>query len=171
MNKFTQSDINRQNSKVAASNMAINALEGSVARPDIKKVSGQPKRSKNGYNVDIVLAYFKEYGLPEPEREYQFAAIIGRRWRFDFAWPHYQKPTKVEGFDSYDVVRCKIALEIDGGIWINGGHNRGAQMLKTWEKENEAACMGWRIIRCQPKDLCTQNTVNLIKRALGINSH
>jgi len=160
MSKFTQADIDRQNAKVAASKRAISAQNRPLAHPDSKKGSRQPKRSKNGYNVDIVLAYFRSHKLPIPKAEFRFHET--RLWRFDFAWD-----MKNRGYP--EDIYTNVALEIDGGIWVNGGHNRGAQMLKTWEKENEAACMGWRIIRCQPKDLCTQNTVNLIKRALGIN--
>lgn len=41
-------------------------------------------------------------------------------------------------------------------------------MLKEWEKLNEAAALGWRVIYCQPDDLCTLATVDLIKRCLGL---
>ena len=37
-----------------------------------------------------------------PEREFRFCE---RRWRFDFAWPSH-----------------KVAVEIDGGIFIHGRH-------------------------------------------------
>ncbi len=102
------------------------------------------------YNPKIVLAYFKDAGLPQPLLEHKFHP--DRRWRFDFAWPFPPQ----------------VALEVDGGIWIHGGHNRGAQMKATWEKENEAVIAGWRILKCEPKDLCTDATVNLLKRAIGI---
>ena len=81
--------------------------------------------------------------------EYQFHS--SRKWRFDWAWP-------LE----------KVALEVDGGIWIRGGHNRGAQMKLTWEKENEANIMGWKLLKCEPKDLCTVQTAMLIRRALNL---
>jgi hypothetical protein len=101
------------------------------------------------YNTKIVTAFFADSGIPEPKFEYRFHPE--RKWRFDICWP-----------------MAGLALEVDGGIWIQGGHNRGAQMLKTWEKENEAICSGYRILRCQPKDVCTTETAKLIKRALGL---
>jgi len=104
---------------------------------------------KSGYNQKVVLAFFKEHGIPEPEFEVRFHP--DRMWRSDICW-------RGRG----------LMLECDGGIFIAGGHNRGAQMLKTWEKENEACCMGYRILRCQPKDLCTKDTADLIKRCLGL---
>ena len=59
-----------------------------------------------------------------------------------------------------------IALEVEGGVWIGGRHTSGAGFVKDMEKYNEAAAMGWRIIRCQPKQLCSSNTIELIRRAI-----
>lgn len=113
------------------------------------------------YNSKIVLAYFKEQGLPEPETEYKFHP--DRKWRFDFAWV-----LEGEGaFEEYGVDRG-LAMEVEGGVWISGRHSRGSGFVKDMEKYNEAAAMGWRVLRVQPKDLCTQATVNLVKRCLGL---
>lgn len=96
-------------------------------------------------NKDALIGYFIKHGLPPALAEHRFHPT--RRWRFDFAWP-------LE----------RVALEVDGGVFGIGrpcprchqrkmvGHNRGAQMKKTWEKENTAMAMGWRIIRCTPSD-------------------
>jgi len=108
------------------------------------------------YNVKVVLAYFKECKLPSPEVEFKFHPE--RRWKLDFAWP-VGHPGAIEG---------GVYLEVDGGIFSHGSHTRGARMLKTWERDNEATCRGWRGLRCQPRDLCTQATVDLIKRALAM---
>lgn len=65
------------------------------------------------------------------EREYRFHAM--RKWRFDFAWPV-----------------AKIAVEIDGGTWGGGRHSRGAGYAADCEKLNNAALMGWCVIRLTP---------------------
>ena len=57
--------------------------------------------------------------------EYRFAAPE-RRWRADFAWP-----------------RLRVALEIDGGTWVSGRHNRPGSVLKDMEKGNGYAVRGW----------------------------
>ena len=114
------------------------------------------------YSPKIAVAFFREQGIPEPELEYQFHS--GRRWRFDFAWPRVAIPMP----DHLHMEDACVALEVDGGIWIRGGHNRGAQMKKTWEKENTAQIMGWKILKVEPKDLCLVSTANMIKQALGI---
>lgn len=99
------------------------------------------------YNKKIVVQYFRSQGIPEPVFEHKFCD--DRKWRFDVAF-----------------VEHRVAVEIDGGIWIGGGHNRGAQIKKTWEKENEAQIMGWKILKCEPEDLCLVSTTDMIKRAL-----
>lgn len=53
-----------------------------------------------------------------------------RKWRFDFA-----------------DVDNKIAVELEGGIWINGRHNRGKGYESDIEKYNEALILGWRVLR------------------------
>lgn len=100
------------------------------------------------YNPAIVLAYFKSEKLPASAREFQFHPT--RKWRFDFCWPNQ-----------------KVALEIQGGIWMaRGGHNTGVALRKEHEKRNEAARRGWRILYVEPKDLCTLDTVKLIRESL-----
>lgn len=107
------------------------------------------------YSLPVALSFFKSEGLPEPLVEHQFAKDIGRKWRFDFA---FIIPTS----------GVKAALEVQGGLFVRGGHNRGAYMLKEHEKRNEAACRGWLMLYCQPSELCTMDTVNLLKRALQL---
>lgn len=100
------------------------------------------------YNPKIVIGYFASRALHIPEIEFRFHDE--RQWRFDFAWPFQ-----------------KVYLEVDGGIWIAGGHNRGAQIKKDWEKRNAATILGWRGLWCEPKDLCTVDMAEIIRKALG----
>ena len=99
------------------------------------------------YNPAIVVAFFTESGLLVPEVEYRFHP--DRKWRFDFAWP-----------DS------RVYLEVDGGIYIAGAHNRGARIKKDWEKRNAATVLGWRGLWCEPRDLCTAAMVMTIGSSL-----
>ena len=92
-------------------------------------------------------ALCRSYGLPEPVAEYRFCE---RRWKFDYAWPDR-----------------KLALEVEGGLWIMGRHNRPSGMLKDFEKYNRAAVLGWRILKCTPRTLCTSATLETIKEAIA----
>lgn len=73
-------------------------------------------------------------GLPEPVPEYRFHPQ--RKWRMDYAWPMH-----------------RIAVEIDGGLWINGGHSRGVGRLRDMEKDRAATLLGWRTLRYAPDQL------------------
>ncbi len=106
-------------------------------------------RSSNGYNPVVVTSFFREHGVPEPKYEFVFASP--RRWRLDLAWP-----------DS------KLGIEVQGGIWVGGAHNRGAALVKEHDKRNFLAELGWRVLYVQPRDLCLKDTADLIKRCLGV---
>tara|TARA_R110002153_G_scaffold239886_1_gene394447 strand:+ start:5843 stop:6205 length:363 start_codon:yes stop_codon:yes gene_type:complete len=93
-------------------------------------------------------ALFVQLGLPEPVTEHKFHPI--RRWRFDYAWPDH-----------------KIALEVEGGVWTGGRHTSSVGFIKDMEKYNAAACLGWRIIRCQPSTLMKLATIETLKEAMN----
>lgn len=114
------------------------------------------------YSPKVVLAFFASERLPTPELEYRFHPE--RKWRFDFAWEFKQ----LESHNHENGEWIRLALEVQGGIWIQGGHNRGAGLRAEHEKRNEAARLGWRILYVEPKDLCLVSTVKLIKDCLGL---
>lgn len=69
-------------------------------------------------------------GLAAPLREHRFHDE--REWRFDFAWP-----------------ACKVALEIEG----RGRHQTVKGARDDCEKYNEAARLGWKVIRFPATDV------------------
>ena len=73
-----------------------------------------------------------ESDLPSPAIEYLFAKEVGRAFRFDFAWPEHDPP---------------IAVETEGGTWNRGRHVRGRGFEKDAEKYNQAALLGWVVLR------------------------
>ena len=89
-------------------------------------------------------------GLPAPELELRFAPP--RRWRFDYAWPV-----------------LKLAMEVDGGGWINGRHSRGSGIEKDAEKQNAAVAMGYRVLRATPAMVKDGRALAAIERVLRGN--
>ncbi|HRY32087.1 MAG TPA: hypothetical protein P5531_03870 [Bacteroidales bacterium] len=68
-----------------------------------------------------------------------------RKWRFDYAIP-----------------QINLAIEVEGGIYKRGRHVRPKGFIKDMEKYNTATTMGWRVIRIQPSELMTTNTIIMI---------
>ncbi|MBJ8432865.1 DUF559 domain-containing protein [Acinetobacter pittii] len=62
------------------------------------------------------------------EQEYKFHPK--RKWRADFL-----------------ISGKKILVEVEGGIWRGGRHTRGNGYLGDMEKYNEAAMMGFTVLR------------------------
>jgi hypothetical protein len=116
------------------------------------------KVHKQKHNPALVAAFFRSYGIPDPEFEYRFHET--RKWRFDIAWPTQPEQNSIR--KDYG----GVYLEVQGGIWMGGGHNRGAQMKKDWEKYNTATEMGWRPLFVEPCDLLKRETAEMIRRAL-----
>jgi len=84
--------------------------------------------------------------LPEPQHDYRFVAeeIVGlgpgirkrlqeaglKDWKFDWAWPE-----------------CKVAVELEGGIWSGGRHVRGKGYEDDCIKYNYARSKHWSVYR------------------------
>lgn len=96
---------------------------------------------------DALAFQIKAAGLPIPEREWRFHPT--RRWRFDFAWPG-----------------DKLAVEVEGGVFVQGRHSRGVGMLADMEKYASAVLMGWRVLRVAAPHIKSGEALQWIEGAL-----
>ena len=99
-----------------------------------------------GSGVSFVLVC-RALRVPEPTPEFRFHPT--RKWRFDFAWPER-----------------KLALEVQGAIFTQGRHTRGAGLLKEHEKLNAAAIAGWRVLFVTPAQIRNGQAVQFVEQAL-----
>lgn len=90
--------------------------------------------------------------LPKPTLQLHFHP--SRKWRFDFSW----EPEK-------------IAVEIQGGSFTGGGHNRPLQQAKDYEKQREAVRLGWRVLPFNTLDLKDPVACVEFVAALLTNAH
>lgn len=112
----------------------------------------------------LFFALLKAHGVPLPRAEYVFAPP--RKWRFDYAWPDEWES---HGAYAGNMNGPNVAVEVEGGAWTRGRHTRGKGFIADMEKYNEAAVRGWRVIRVTPQQLCTLDTIALIRRALTLS--
>ena len=80
----------------------------------------------------------------EVVKEHQFHPV--RKWRFDYA-----------------IIDLKIAVEVDGAVWVGGRHNRAAGYIADMEKLNTAVSMGWLVLRITTDDRFCTKTLKMIK--------
>lgn len=88
-------------------------------------------------------------GLPPGEGQYRF--VPGRLYRFDRAWPAHL-----------------VAVEIQGGLWVNGAHSRGSGVERDCVKLSIAAALGWRVLPVSRAMIEDGTAVELIAQALGL---
>jgi hypothetical protein len=62
-------------------------------------------------------------------------------------------------------IPSRTLIEIEGGIWISGRHNRGVGFITDIEKYNDAALTGWRVFRLANVHL-TLEVVERVRDAL-----
>lgn len=107
----------------------------------------------------------EQAGIPF-EREYRFAPP--RRWRADFRLRSNYWVTlngdRVQMFDN------TLLIEIDGGGYVDGRHTRGEGFEKDAEKASAAAILGYRVIRCTPRQVEDGRALSWIRQALGLEA-
>lgn len=105
-----------------------------------------PKELSRG--EEEFLFHCRAYKFTEPKREYQFCD--GNKFRFDFAWPEW-----------------KVAVEIEGGVWRNGRHNRGNGFEADCKKYNLAALGGWKVFRFTTGQVKSGEAIEFIRTVIS----
>ncbi|MDQ9881243.1 DUF559 domain-containing protein [Acinetobacter baumannii] len=82
------------------------------------------------------------------EQEYKFHPT--RKWRADFL-----------------ITGTKILIEVEGGIWSGGRHTRGKGYLGDMEKYNEAAAMGFTVLRFSTEQVKSGLALKKIEQLVG----
>ncbi len=73
-----------------------------------------------------------------------------RKWRFDFS-----------------CAELKLAVEIHGAIWRQGGHTRGQGFQDDREKMNAAQVLGWDVLEFTTSDVLQGRAEKTIKAWLA----
>jgi very-short-patch-repair endonuclease len=96
----------------------------------------------------MLALHIRAEKLPAPEREYRFHPT--RMWRFDFAWPAQ-----------------RIAVEVEGGVYVGGRHTRGRGFVNDCTKLNAAAAMGYRVFRFPTEFVRNGTAIQMLKEVFA----
>jgi hypothetical protein len=116
------------------------------------------KTSKEKMRLEAFINKFNGQDGWEVGREIKFHPT--RKWRFD--WVIVRISPQFGRFTD------NIAIEYDGGVFTGGGHVRGVIFSANAEKLNEAALMGWTVLRFTAPMIRAGMHEDQIKRALGV---
>ena len=124
--------------------------------PDLRIMQGDAAPLKPpivGTSNDAMARRFEELwrmlGGAELVKEHRFHPE--RKWRFDYA----HLPTKT-------------AIEINGGVWSGGRHNRGAGYLRDREKVNTAQMLGWKVFELGTGQVTPANVQAIIEHVTEV---
>lgn len=124
--------------------------------PDLRILQGDTAPLKPpivGTSSDAMARHFERLWLaaggPKLVTEHRFHPE--RRWRFDYA----HLPTKT-------------AIEINGGVWSGGRHNRGAGYLRDREKVNMAQMLGWKVFELGTGQVTPANVQAIINHVTEV---
>lgn len=124
-------------------------IEAGMTSPAARHLDAERRRTDREHLENQFLHILACQGdhFPAPVRQYQFAKP--RKWAFDFSW-----------------VDQKVAVEIDGGLHIQGRHQRPEGFTSDQDKMNQAALMGWRVGRFGASHLEDLSVLRWLEEAL-----
>lgn len=123
-------------------------IEFAINQKAPKKEKVDSKKMKEQERIETVKRFKRSCllcGLPEPIEEYQFHPK--RKWKIDY---FFEK----NGF--------KVALEVEGGVYQSGRHNRASGYLKDMQKYNNVSLQGIILIRTVPDELFGEGRLGAI---------
>lgn len=79
----------------------------------------------------------------------EFKFHPSRKWSMDYAFP-----------------KLKIAIEVEGGIWMGGkgAHSRPMNIQRDIEKQNEAVLLGWHPLRFSPVEIKSGVSIEIVSK-------
>lgn len=100
------------------------------------RLQAEIRKAKQNKLTNRFLFLWRALNGPALVAEHRFHDT--RKWRFDFCSP-----------------TCRVAIELEGGVWKDGAHTRGKHYTSDCEKYNAAAMAGWCVLRF-PTDMVSR---------------
>ncbi|MEM1202667.1 MAG: hypothetical protein AAGN66_05515 [Acidobacteriota bacterium] len=87
--------------------------------------------------------------IPPAAEQFAFGAHLGRKWRFDFAWPM----RRLEALSGR-----RLAVEIQGRQ-----HGIKSRMTADHEKLNVAQALGWTVLQFSPRQVKAGLAIDVLR--------
>jgi very-short-patch-repair endonuclease len=115
-----------------------------------RMIRKNPKKRAPSVGEETMAQHLIAYKIPF-EREVKFYSL--RNWRFDFL-----------------LTGTKIAIEIEGGIWLNKGHTGGKHFEEDCIKYNSAAVLGYSVLRFSTGQVKSGEAIKFLCRIKSLNA-
>jgi len=122
--------------------------------------------SDDPFSTEWQQTVFEEYSSPSGKKIMQeqriqpyFSTTHGR---FYYGRPVQGYKYRLKPFDS-----IRLAIEVEGGIWVGGRHINPVGFKNDMTKYNELAQYGVHLHRCEPNELLLPDTIKKIGKILG----
>jgi very-short-patch-repair endonuclease len=89
-------------------------------------------------------------------------AASGIKFRPQYTWHTSRKFSADFVVGNYG----NLIVEVDGGLFINGGHTRGARREYDYERDAEAMMLGFRVLRVSPRQVKQGKAIQWIQELL-----
>lgn len=113
-----------------------------------------PKRSADKEAELLFGRQILQYHLPVFKHGYRFPKS---------AYPENKRKVWIADYCS---IEFKIMVEIDGGIWVGDGHGHPTGITKGMLKLNDAALLGYHMLRFSTSWVKPRHAINFLQRVL-----
>ena len=125
------------------------ALNQNLSPRQLKTARVKPKQAPKDYE-QMLYEQCLAAGLPEPLRQAPFAKVVKIGYLGDLGW-----------------VDERVIAEVNGQIWVKGGHNTGSGLQRDYFKQNLAQLLGFRYFEFSPGMVEDGTALLVLRCALG----
>ena len=133
------------------------------SKPEKKAAADQKSASKDIYINDLI----DNFNLKNKEILHPFKSLIKKELDVDL-WPEFEFCKERKFRIDFAEPFLKIAIEIDGGIWMRGksGHSSGSGIKRDQEKTTLLSQYGWSVLRFEPDEAMTAKTIEIVSKTI-----
>jgi len=125
------------------------------------------QKKKNRSRQQRSFDHLDHINLKNKEILHPFKSLIKKELDVDL-WPEFEFCKERKFRIDFAEPFLKIAIEIDGGIWMRGksGHSSGSGIKRDQEKTTLLSQHGWSVLRFEPEEAMTAKTIDIVRKTI-----